>query len=137
MYPTPPYDEEFPKQISSLLGSFRGVFVCAARGRVRHNKIAARIHAGSGRDREVTCSHANDNAVEHSGLVSTIGERPRISTCARPSKCTYLRTLRHPAALSLAFPRTTKDTVRLCDLEWTSNVCSFHFCDRARVVRLK
>lgn len=34
--------------------------------------------------------------------MSTIGERPRISMCARPSKCSYLRTLRHPAAFSLS-----------------------------------
>ena len=68
---------EFSHIRAPRLGSFRGVFVCAARGRARHNKIAARIQAAG--DREVTCSHANDNAVEHSGLVSTIGERPRIS----------------------------------------------------------
>lgn len=93
-------------------GSFRGG-ICAARGRTRHNKTAARIRRA--RDREVTCSHANDNAVERSGLVSTIGERPRISACARPSKCTHLRTLRHPAAFSL-HSRASKDTARLCDL---------------------
>ena len=40
------YEEEFPKQISCavLLGSFRGVFVCAARGRAQHNKITPRMY---------------------------------------------------------------------------------------------
>ena len=61
------------RDAGALLGSFRGVFVCAARGRARHNKIAACARAytrslAARRDREVTCSHANDNAVEHSGL---------------------------------------------------------------------
>lgn len=110
-------EEEFPKQISSSmcctraaarLGSFRGVFVCAARGRAWHNKIAACIQRRTAR--EIARLPVRTPTIMQSstpGLVSTIGERPRISTRARPSKCTYLpENLTPPGCpLPCAFPR--------------------------------
>lgn len=121
------YEEEFPEQISSrvytpLLRSFRGVFVCAARGRVRHNKIAARI-----------CTLAAREIARLPVRTPTIMQSSAPVSCQRSANGHESRRAHvrlnvptwEPYATQLPSPlhsRATKDTARLCDLEWTSTV---------------